>query len=222
MISLAHRTVFVHIPKCGGQSIEDAFCRDLGLSWHDHRALLLMHERPTAPRWKGSVPRLAHLPASEYVTEGYLPKALWKSFFTFATVRNPFARLESQFFYRGKRDTSDFEEFITSVVPSRIDNMMYRRQMRFLTAPPNGVIVEKVFRLEDLDTAWDEIQERSGVTQDLPHRNKSTREPLEWTDAMRDLVRKTYASDFARLGYDAETGAPLSRKVRFEQTKTAT
>ena len=41
MISHNHEYVFVHIPKCGGQSIEHVFLNDLGLEWHNRSPLLL-------------------------------------------------------------------------------------------------------------------------------------------------------------------------------------
>ena len=57
MISHPHRTVFVHIPKCGGQSIETAFLADLGLGWKSRAPLLMgANDRPEL-----GPPRLSHL-----------------------------------------------------------------------------------------------------------------------------------------------------------------
>ena len=41
VISHEHRCVFVHIPKCAGQSIETVFLEDLGLDWSNRSILLL-------------------------------------------------------------------------------------------------------------------------------------------------------------------------------------
>ena len=41
MISHKHKTIFVHIPKTGGQSVESVFIEDEGLTW-DTRAPLLL------------------------------------------------------------------------------------------------------------------------------------------------------------------------------------
>ncbi|MFD0979919.1 sulfotransferase family 2 domain-containing protein [Tropicimonas aquimaris] len=209
MISLPHRTVFVHIPKCGGQSIEAAFCEDLGLDWNRHRHLLLMFERPENGSWGGSVNRLAHLPARDYVHHDYLPGRLWDTFFTFSTVRNPFARLESLYFYSRANKRADFAAFVNRMVPRRVANEMYRPQSTFLTDPDGKVLVSRIYRLETLSRDWADIRQRAGLSTDLPHKNRSTRAPLEWTDPMRDIVREVYADDFTLLAYDPETGAAL-------------
>ena len=68
MLTHQHKTVFVHIPKNAGQSIETVFLDVLGLTWESRAPLLL---RPNdipelGPR------RLAHLAASEYVSCGHM------------------------------------------------------------------------------------------------------------------------------------------------------
>jgi hypothetical protein len=57
MISHKRKCVFVHIPKCAGQSIESVFVNDAGLTWEDRAPLLL---RPNANNRVG-LPFLAHL-----------------------------------------------------------------------------------------------------------------------------------------------------------------
>ena len=52
MISLAHQCVFVHIPKCAGQSVETAFLNETSLAWKqravccfDQKKCLILKER---------------------------------------------------------------------------------------------------------------------------------------------------------------------------------
>jgi hypothetical protein len=45
MISYKRKCVFVHIPKCAGQSIESVFDNDAGLTWENRAPFLL---RPNA------------------------------------------------------------------------------------------------------------------------------------------------------------------------------
>ena len=70
MISIKHKIIFIHIPKCAGISIENIFLRDLGLSWKERHPLLL---RPRKVNEKGPE-RLAHLYAEEYFKFGYIDK----------------------------------------------------------------------------------------------------------------------------------------------------
>ena len=50
MISHKHKTVFVHIPKVAGQSVEQMYLADLGLNWSERAVLLL---RPKLNTEKG-------------------------------------------------------------------------------------------------------------------------------------------------------------------------
>ena len=68
MISHKHKTVFVHIPKVAGQSVEQMYLADLGLNWSERAVLLL---RPKLNTEKGPE-RLAHLTAAQYTQFGYL------------------------------------------------------------------------------------------------------------------------------------------------------
>ena len=79
MISIKHKIIFIHIPKCAGQSIENIFLRDLGLSWKERYPLLL---RPRKANEKGPE-RLAHLYAEEYFKFGYISKENMISFLNF-------------------------------------------------------------------------------------------------------------------------------------------
>lgn len=62
MISHEHKTVFIHVPKVAGQSVELAFLRQLGMTWEERAPLVLRHNPDPA---KGPE-RLAHLLAREY------------------------------------------------------------------------------------------------------------------------------------------------------------
>ena len=68
MISEKYKTLFVHIPKTGGQSVEHFFLNLQNLDWNSRDKLLLRENkfRNFGPE------RLAHLTAIEYKKYGYL------------------------------------------------------------------------------------------------------------------------------------------------------
>ena len=96
MISIKHKIIFIHIPKCAGQSIENIFLEDLGLNWQQRHPLLL---RPRKAKEKGPE-RLAHLYAEEYFKFGYIPKEKYDKFFKFSIIRNPVDRILSEINYQ--------------------------------------------------------------------------------------------------------------------------
>jgi site-specific recombinase len=77
MICKEYNSLFVHIPRTAGQSVEHFFLRLLGLCWQDrYRLLLRINQDPKrGPR------RLAHLTASEYVSLGYLTASEFDSYY---------------------------------------------------------------------------------------------------------------------------------------------
>src|SRR5699024_6832419 len=99
------------------QSIEEAFCADLGLDWNRHRHLLLLMPRPQG--WNSRHPRLAHLRAAEYCGHDYLPPALWQRFYKFTVVRNPYRRVESA--WRYLRHGLDFPDFVAQIAAGVLD-----------------------------------------------------------------------------------------------------
>ncbi|MHC4834135.1 MAG: sulfotransferase family 2 domain-containing protein [Planctomycetota bacterium] len=214
MISHHHRTVFIHIPKCGGQSVEQAFLEDLGLDWARRAPLLL---RPNDHPGLGP-PYLAHLLARDYVGYRYLTEAQFDEYFKFAVVRCPYARYVSLYNYTeyrwGRRRFVD--RFLRGQFagdgagagrgwPRRRDlHYFVRPQSDFLEDEEGRRIVDCVIRLERLSDEFEDARRRSGLRAPLRHRNASTRrmtvddlQPFE-----REAVREIYARDFERLGYD--------------------
>src|SRR4051794_30841719 len=88
MLSHQHQTIFIHISKCAGQSVENAFLADVGLTWETRAPLLLRANGD--PRL--GPPRLAHLPAADYVACGHVDAQTFERYFKFAIVRDPWSR----------------------------------------------------------------------------------------------------------------------------------
>lgn len=204
MISHPHRTVFVHIPKCGGQSIETAFLADLGLGWKSRAPLLMgANDRPEL-----GPPRLSHLKARDYVAHHWLSAELWAAYFSFALVRDPFARVLSMYNYRGGgKSLRHFvgQELTGAFAAGDADPMyyFYRPQVDFIQDTGGMPLVDRVFRLEALETAMGEIRAASGLKAAVPHANASPRRAEIGDLSSEDIaiVRALYEADFEALGY---------------------
>ena len=92
MISFPHKTIFIHIPKCAGQSVEETFLNDIGLDWYKHRHLFGCFKKPLT--WSNNFPdRLAHLTAYEYFDLDFINKETFSQFYKFSIVRDPLDRV---------------------------------------------------------------------------------------------------------------------------------
>lgn len=211
MISHEHKVIFVHIPKTGGQSVEQMFLDDLGLTWDQRDALAL---RPNDDPAVGPE-RLAHLYASEYVQKGHVTQEQWDSYLTFAVVRNPYERIISEYFYRGKTyptwqfwrrpalkqfmeqaTNDDFTDGARHVVP----------QARYVCNAQGTMIVDHIIHFEEMGPKIEALlADVLKTPRSLPHRNK-TKSGNTWQksrvrSAFEPLIAERHAMDFDLFGY---------------------
>lgn len=155
-------SLFIHIPKTGGTSIE---------KWLGERGELTYYS-PTAPAFMSVTPQ--HLTQTDL--EGLMGTNSWD--FSFTIVRNPYDRIESEYFFRTDHEAwkfgarTPFPLWLRSTFkrleqnPVLFDNHL-RRQIEFI-GPGTSV-----FCYEDgLESILGEIQEDlglSGEDTELPH-----------------------------------------------------
>lgn len=188
MISHEHKCIFIHITKCAGKSVEQAFGLDLK-HWH---------QNPT---------RVKHGTPHDWEYPQY-----WADYFTFTIIRNPLARAVSAFFFDyGRRDRrhgatkaalyatgGSFDVFVRNVLPQFAnERSIFWPQSRWLDAD-----YDYIARVETLREDWPNICASVGLSVDLPHINRSAHD--EWRAYYEDKdteqrVRAVYASDFDKL-----------------------
>jgi hypothetical protein len=172
MISHKHHTVYIHIPKVAGQSIETLFLNDLGLNWETRGELLLRKKKSSE---KGPS-RLAHLTAEQYVDLGYIDKKTYQEYFTFSFVRNPYARAISLYNYLGYSSVIPFTIFIEKIVSKKIEanDFFFLPQHDYLYSKEGELLVDFIGRLETIDTDILSVIKESGIKKtELPYVNKS-------------------------------------------------
>ncbi len=208
MISHHHKVIFVHIPKTGGQSVEQMFLDDLGLSWDERAALTL---RPNKDRSIGPN-RLAHLYADEYVSKGHVTQAQWDSYTKFAVVRNPYDRIVSEYLYRFQKTP-----WWKTPFPRRFVRRTYKTdffdtarhmqpQLRYVTDDKGEIIVDHILKFEtmgaEVEALWAEL---FGAPRSLPHRNKTKSDNRARKERVHKqiapLVASIYAEDFKAFDY---------------------
>ncbi len=202
-----YNCLFVHIPKTAGKSIESFFLGLLGLSWEQRAALLL---RPNDDPARGPE-RLAHLTAAEYVTLGHLEQEQFEQAYRFSFVRNPWARLVSEYRYRRHYLRFGFREFVSAHWPAKDMSDAYRHvipQSEFLYTPDGELLVEFVGRYENLQHDFAMVCSRLGLEPaPLPHVRDPAGVSLSLAERLRDWlgVRREPAHRHYTDYYDADT-----------------
>jgi hypothetical protein len=206
----------VHIPKCGGQSIETAFLQDLGLDWMTRAPLLL---RPNNTHLLGP-PRLAHLLASEYVKFKYVTSEQFSKYYKFAVVRSPYSRVVSLYNYL--KYPSGLHQFVEKWLREQFklkakyteeqhgyegEYHFVRPQVDFVCDASGKIIVDDIFRLEEIGDCYSQIQANSGLKSPLAHVNSSKKRRAKVDDLSESSIAtilELYETDFATFGYDTE------------------
>ena len=211
MISIKHKIIFIHIPKCAGQSIETMFLKDLALNWEERGQLLL---RPKRVSEKGPE-RLAHLYAEEYFKFGYISKEKFDKFLKFSIIRDPVDRILSELNFQGipRKNSKNaygfksIEEYISKV--SKLNKFSDLRrhispQVKFLyDSDTNKLLVDKIIHFEELNHEVPKIlQNKLNLFLEVPRINSSKKKfwckkDLSTSDFI--FLNDFYESDFKFL-----------------------
>ncbi|GAB4523100.1 MAG: hypothetical protein Tsb0014_00320 [Pleurocapsa sp.] len=207
MICHQYQCIFVHIPKVAGQSIEDVFLKKTNCE----RPELLL--KPNSDPSKGP-PRLAHLTAEEYVKYNYIDRKLFNSYFKFSFVRNPWARLVSEYKFR-HQNRYDFKTFLFKNFPKPQEDCYkkftaeYRHiipQYNFLFDSSGKQLVNFIGRFEHIQQDFDYICRQLQISPlTLPHKNKSS----------TNLYEKIGHKILSKLGFEAGKNKP--KKVNYTE-----
>ena len=186
--------LFIHIPKTGGSTVEDVLC-----ACGAKQAL----KAPKSVGFSHSTPQHMHWE----VTRRWIPPHFYN--YSFAIVRNPFARLAGEYRWRGKFAKSPplpFDRWVEAQFRKYADDpFILDNHIR----PQHEFIVEKVqvFRLENgLDTPLRACLMHLGLPakpESLHQANQSKSGTISASPATIERIAAFYADDFATFGYSA-------------------
>ena len=204
MISDSHRFIYVHIPRTGGTSVEIALaaCSRSPVAMTAHQCTVLPHKHATAAELRAIV------------------GAEWERYFRFSVVRNPCARMASDYYFFQQAGPALYPEFsprerALTDAALRLDFNQWLRegaevlnlcQLDYLTDERGVVIVDHVCRLETLADDFARVCRRLGVTAALPRLNTVRRPPTAevYDDQSVRLIERWCAADIERFGYTFE------------------
>ncbi len=207
------KLVFVHIPKTGGTSIEQAL--ELFGSWRiEDRERLFGQVQSADLLALGLGTRyLQHLTSDEIgLVE---PRTTARAYQWFSVVRNPWDRFVSTYLRpdpdlveQARADGVEltgleFPEFVERT--QSLQQVHLRPQHEFLPAQ-RGSAPMLLGRFESLDTDFQRACQRLGITRALPHANRApvrSRRPYRdfYTADTAGRIAARYARDIAQFGY---------------------
>ena len=214
MLIRDRKLLFVHIPKCAGTSIEQAF----GVAPFEWR-------KPNYKNLVGWCPvrsvHMQHLSIKELVELDFVTQDELDALTIFTVVRNPVYRMISDYFWmmRDRRVKGSFQQYFDKkaqfeevLTNQRIPD--YRGDhLRSQTSFIEGFERPKVnlMKFESLSSDWSKLSATiAGGLPDLPHTNKSSstdndRKQKLFTRRNISMIISRYETDFSNFGYSLDS-----------------
>lgn len=188
MISHNYKYIFVHVPKCGGTSIESCLLALEGVK--RPKMLSLLPEK---------IQNKYHLDSG---TKGHafheeFDITFREKYFSFTFVRNPFDKVASEYNWDPHFKNISFLEFLKTPKNRQIRHV--NKQVEFIDKH-----IDFIGRFENLQEDFETVCDIIEIPrQELPHKNKSKQKHYTeyYDDETKQIVAELYAKDIEYFGY---------------------
>jgi hypothetical protein len=224
IVNHTHKFIFVHVPKSAGTSVTELFSQYS--SYRDLEVGGTALGEVLQNEFKKRFGLTKHATAGEI--RAIVGAELWKSYFSFGIVRNPYARAQSTFHFmkrwRGNKEMDrlkfieNMPDFKTFALSPKLKRKQYHRllwsQTQWLCDEDGKLAVSQVGHLESLDADLERIQQSIPGLPDrpkqalaAPKRNKSEADDEALQKLLRDepeveqALYEAYQDDFETFGY---------------------
>lgn len=219
IISHSKHFIFIHVYKVAGTSVKNAL-----RPYAD-----IMYRRVTLRRLlyvlglTGPVPE--HATARQLAAQ--LPDEVWKNYFKFAFVRNPWDWQVSLYHYIASHPFHPEHTIVKRLgslrayLEWRLDKGV-ELQKDFVTDDNGKLIVDFVGKYETLVEDFRHICNRLNIEVDLPHKNPSDHAAYQhyYDDYTKQLIEQAYREDIEMFNYhfennsaEADRGNPVSAEI---------
>ena len=213
IISHKHRFIFFAVPKTATHAIRQALSPHLDEGDWQQQVLFGKDQLP--------IPALAakeHGQLSVREVLPYLSADVWRSYFKFAFVRNPYDRFVSTCFFLFRKGP-EFAQSVMSNMKQALNRPKFRQrvlvqpQSTLLTGPDGKLAPDFIGRFEDLQASFDEVRRHIGITTvSLEKKNVSGHKQYAdyFDDQLKQIVTDFYRDDLVNFNYQFESAAPMN------------
>ena len=210
IVSHRHRFIFFAVPRTGTHAVRTALAPRLGPEDWQQEVLWTGARSPLPP-----LARIGHGHIS-LRSARHMPEAVWRTYFKFAFVRDPYDRFVSACAMMHKRN-AEYAGNETAVMKRTLAGLRgavsaAEFQKLMLVRPQAGLLVDEggkigvdfIGRYEDIQESFAQVCRRIGIPpQPLPVVNAVPHRPYHeyYDDELRCLVTGFYRRDFELLGY---------------------
>lgn len=213
MISHKYKCIFIHIPKCAGTSIEEAFGIDtknnlsksnkMLFGWDSKNKLYLQHATP-----------------KQLLDKKILDLSIWNSYYKFIIVRNPYYRSVSSYnwlynqgykdsFYNYLTKKGKFEKILNNknVIIYRGDHLIPQKEYFFLNS--QMIDYDSIIKFEDIEKGLEKVIRDLNLNKDFFSKKKNYAKRKVnysnyYTPKIKRLFDQLYENDIKFLGYLTE------------------
>lgn len=205
LISRKKQFIFIHIYKTAGTSITKALMPFSASIWRRGAVKVLKKMNIPVP-YLDPQPFPPHIKATEIINE--IGTEEFKSFFSFAIVRNPWDWQVSLYNYM-LRNTNHFQHELIKELNGFDEYIRWRcrgnasLQKDFIYSENNELLVDFLGKFEQINKDFQKICSQIGVSATLPKINVSNTIPYQeyYNDKTKELVRKTFEPDISLFEY---------------------
>lgn len=205
LVSQSHQFVFVHMPRTGGTSIRQILT-PYSTQGHSGRVNKLCSRLGLVPWNRRYFPIHTTLRQAETI----LPKPMYKEYFKFGFVRNPWERMASHYQvllhnsnhrrHQKVRSLPDFEAYLA--YEARRGKVS---QADALTNKRGEIGLDFLGRFENLATDFSDLCARIGIEAELPNLNQANPNGYDWremyTSNGREIVAKHWGQEIEMFDY---------------------
>ncbi|MBP1839620.1 sulfotransferase family 2 domain-containing protein [Formosa algae] len=178
--------VFIHIAKTGGTSI-------ISITGKAYRK---------------------HLTVKEVIK--YIGQKKWDNVYKFAVVRNPWAKVVSQYKFRTKTNKSNmkdnpisFKDWVTKVFVEQDESyygirpLLFAPQVFWLKNNNEDIDLDKILHFENLNEEFKAVANTIGINPDLPHLNSTKPSDYKeyYDEETKNIVAAWFAEDIETFNY---------------------